>query len=52
MNIITLQLWPNQAKKIIEEKGICLNCLKKISNVIYPWDDNYDQQRQLFSTQI
>lgn len=52
MDITTLELWPNQAKNIINEKRICMKCLLRFSNIIFPWNNNYDQQRQLFSTQI
>lgn len=48
----TLELWPKQARNIINSKNISIDYLNKFSNIIFPWNDNYDQQRQLFSTQI
>jgi hypothetical protein len=49
----TLQLWPNKARIIIKEKGISRRALRKMfPQILFPWDDRYDQQRMLFSSQI
>lgn len=48
----TLELWPTKAYGIIQSKNLSVRKLKKLFNIIFPWDDNYDQQRMLFSTQI
>ncbi len=49
----TLDLWPIQVREILQSKGIDpVKLSRKLSEVIYPWDVNYDQQRMLFSTQI
>ena len=54
LTINTLQLWPRKARTIIKEKGLSVRRLHSQFNdrIIFPWDDNYDQQRMLFSTQI
>lgn len=51
--ITTLELWPTKAKNIIIEKGLVVRKLQhQFEKIIFPWNDNYDQQRMLFSTQI
>lgn len=52
--IETLQLWPRKSRTLIKEKGLSVSKLIAIfdNHIIFPWDDNYDQQRMLFSTQI
>jgi hypothetical protein len=53
LEVTTLQLWPMNAIKILHSKGLHVEKLKKkFTNIIFPWDSNYDQQRMLFSTQI
>ena len=49
-NLTTLELWPAEAKNIITSKNI--KHLNHFKNIIYPWDSNYDQQRQMFSIAI
>ena len=53
LNLTTLQLWPAKAADIIHQKGLSTTKLKnKFNEIIFPWNDNYDKQRQLFSSQI
>lgn len=54
LTVHTLQLWPRKARSIIKEKGLSVRQLRTQfkDHIIFPWDDNYDQQRMLFSTQI
>lgn len=54
LEVTTLELWSVNAKRIIKEKGLSTKNLKDIfgDKIIFPWQNNYDQQRMLFSTQI
>jgi hypothetical protein len=54
LTIQTLQLWPRKAKLLIKDKNLSIRKLRSIfsDQIIFPWDNNYDQQRMLFSTQI
>lgn len=48
-----LELWPREARTIIDKKGLSPETLKtKFKNILFPWDSNYDQRRLLFSLQI
>lgn len=52
-NLNTLEIWPIRAKAILDEKHISTTNLQNtFSSVIFPWDDNYDQQRMLYYLQI
>ena len=49
----TLDLWPEKARTILDEKEISIPKLtRQFKRIIFPWNVNYDQQRMLFSTQI
>lgn len=53
LDITTLELWPEKARRILQEKGLSISSLETaFKNLLFPWEDNYDQQRQLFSSQI
>ena len=54
LTVNTLQLWPRKARNIIRDKELSVRVLRKKfkGNIVFPWDDNYDQQRMLFSSQI
>jgi hypothetical protein len=53
LEVTTLELWPIEARKRIHAKGLSIkNLRKKYNHIIFPDDDCYDRQRQLFSTQI
>lgn len=47
-------IFDHKSRLLIEEKGLTVKRLKSIyeEQIIFPWEDNYDQQRMLFSTQI
>ena len=53
LDTTTLELWPNHSRLLIKRHGLSVKQLQKtFTNIIFPWDDNYDQQRMLFSTQL
>lgn len=54
LDVTTLELWPRKALLLIKDKGLSVNKLKTRfeENIIFPWDDIYDKERMLFSTQI
>ena len=53
LEITTLQLWPINAKNIIDGKGIDIKKLRhNFKNIIFPWNNDYDKERQLFNGQI
>src|SRR5690242_19352481 len=49
MDKTTVMLWPTEAKRIIKNKGIKG---LKFKHIVYPWDDTYDQQRQMYSIAV
>lgn len=53
MNITTLEIWPVNAKRILEEKGIDIQNLEtKFENIYFPWDIKYEQNNIYFSSRI
>jgi len=54
LTINTLELWPRKSRELIRNKGLSIRKLRKLFNehIIFPWEDNYDKRRMLFSTQI
>ncbi|AYV85853.1 MAG: FAD-binding oxidoreductase [Solivirus sp.] len=52
LNVTTLELWPIKSAEILKERGVDPEKLKEsFSNILFPWDKTYDQQRVLFSSQ-
>ncbi len=50
--LTTTELWPNKAKKILEEKKISIKKLyKKFSKIIFPWSSTYNNYRYFFELQ-
>jgi len=53
LTVTTPQLWPLNAKKLLEEKGVNIDELKTMfTNVVFPWDDKYDGNRTFYSIRI
>ena len=53
INTKTLYLWPEQASKIIKEKGLDVKELKRMFKFIsFPWNNNYDFHRNYYSERI
>ena len=53
LTITSKDLWPRQARKILEDKCIDLHQLKKsFYQVYFPWDTEYSQENVYFSLRI
>ena len=53
LTVTTPQLWPINAKKMLERKNVDITELKTMfTNVIFPWDDKYDGNRTFYSIRI
>jgi len=53
LDLTTLDLWPRKAREILVEKRISINKLRRrFSRILFPWDPTYEQQRQLYCSQI
>jgi FAD/FMN-containing dehydrogenase len=53
LTVTTPQLWPINAKKLLEKKNVDTNELKTMfTNVLFPWDDGYDSGRTFYSIRI
>jgi hypothetical protein len=53
LSVTTPDLWPMTAKRILEDKGVNPETVKStFENVVFPWDNEYNTQRNYFSLRI
>ena len=49
----TKQLWPHEAKQILDSKNVNIKKLKKnFKHIYFPWTQNYDFNRNYYSLRI
>lgn len=53
LEVTTQNIWPVNARRILEEKHVDISSLEKSYNKIYfPWNNNYDSHRNYYSLRI